>query len=717
MKPSSVHVLPHSASRALLAICVLSLLFVNAALNLHAAASNSVARVWNERATAAVRADTPHPPAQARNYFSLSVCMWDAWAAYDTNQAVGYIYRGKFTAPDVTAARNEAISYAAWRLLKERHVYSKTAATTLAADDALMAALGYDTNNATRDTSTPAGVGNSVYDAVSAWFIDDGARQTNGTPYPLANPPIAYPDYPTNEGGYLYINPPLATIYEGITDGHGNTVVDINHWQRLLLATNVDQNGFPQGPLQTYLGAQWLGVRSFALARTDPTLPWIDPGPPPYFGTATHTQFVQEVVAVITASSQLTPDDGATMDISPGAIGNNSLDYAGDYGSGNLNIYDGHGYATNPVTGQPYASNVVKRGDYARVLAEFWADGPNSETPPGHWNVLANYVGDNPLTVKKIGGVGPVVDDLEWDVKMYFAVNAAVHEAACACWGTKRYYDGWRPISAIRYLARLGQSSDPSQPSYSTNGLPLIPGLITVVTTNMTATNSALTVGKIAVLAWPGPPLNPATQHSGVKWINGDNWITYQKATFVTPAFPGYFSGHSTFSRAAAEVLAAITGSPYFPGGMGTYSNYNLTFENGPSQPITLQWATYYDAADQAGISRIWGGIHPPIDNLTGRRAGAQLGQNVWALASKYFDGSVTATPIIASVQSSGLGAVQIRCNTLRGMYYKLQSTTDLTVPFTDEPGGTTLATEGWMTVTNSALGQKFYRVACSLFP
>jgi hypothetical protein len=89
----------------------------------------------------------------------------------------------------------------------------------------------------------------------------------------------------------------------------------------------------------------------------------------------------------------------------------------------------------------------------------------------------------------------------------------------------------------------------------------------------------------------------------------------------------------------------------------------------------------------------------------------------VWALASKYFDGSVTATPIIASVQSSGLGAVQIRCNTLRGMYYKLQSTTDLTVPFTDEPGGTTLATEGWMTVTNSALGQKFYRVACSLFP
>src|SRR5205085_11813615 len=153
-------------------------------------AVQSTARIWDERALAAIRVDTPHPPAQARNYFSLSVCMYDAWAAYDTNGAVGYVYRGKHTAADLTAARNEANSYAAWRLLKERHVYSKTAATTLAADDVQMAALGYDTNNASRDTSTPAGVGNSVYDAVSAWFINDGANQLGGTPYPFANPPI-----------------------------------------------------------------------------------------------------------------------------------------------------------------------------------------------------------------------------------------------------------------------------------------------------------------------------------------------------------------------------------------------------------------------------------------------------------------------------------------------------------------------------------------------
>src|SRR5207253_8920963 len=99
---------------------------------------------------------------------------------------------------------------------------------------------------------------------------------------------------------------------------------------------------------------------------------------------ATHTQFVKEVVAVITADSQLTPDDGATMDISPRAYGSNSLDYAGSYGNGSFQIYDGHGYPTNPVTGLPYAPNVVNRGDVARVMAEFWADGPSSETPPGH---------------------------------------------------------------------------------------------------------------------------------------------------------------------------------------------------------------------------------------------------------------------------------------------------------------------------------------------
>jgi hypothetical protein len=145
---------------------------------------------------------------------------------------------------------------------------------------------------------------------------------------------------------------------------------------------------------------------------------------------------------------------------------------------------------------------------------------------------------------------------------------------------------------------------------------------------------------------WPGAPGDPKTQHSGVAWVRAKTWAPYQRATFVTPAFAGYTSGHSTFSRSGAEVLAAFTGSPYFPGGLGQYpipANAFLQFEEGPSEPIVLQWATYYDAADEAGQSRIWGGIHIPADDFGGREMGAVIGPQVWARAKTYFDG--TARP------------------------------------------------------------------------
>jgi hypothetical protein len=129
---------------------------------------------------------------------------------------------------------------------------------------------------------------------------------------------------------------------------------------------------------------------------------------------------------------------------------------------------------------------------------------------------------------------------------------------------------------------------------------------------------------------------------SGVGWILGASWMPYQKATFVTPAFPGFVSGHSTFSRAAAEVLAAYTGSPYFPGGIHTVESRvgSLGTERGPSAPVTLQWATYYDAADQAGISRIYGGIHIVADDFAGRRIGSRVGKQAWVLAARYFAGT-----------------------------------------------------------------------------
>jgi hypothetical protein len=145
--------------------------------------------------------------------------------------------------------------------------------------------------------------------------------------------------------------------------------------------------------------------------------------------------------------------------------------------------------------------------------------------------------------------------------------------------------------------------------------------------------------GEIAVYAWLGQPADITSQVGGVGWIRAVDGMPYQRKTFVTPAFPGYVSGHSTFSRAAAEVLTAITGTEYFPGGIATkiFPAGFLHFESGPSKEITLQWATYFDAADEAGMSRIFGGIHPSIDDLTGRRLGSACGQGAWSKALTYF--------------------------------------------------------------------------------
>jgi hypothetical protein len=277
-------------------------------------------------------------------------------------------------------------------------------------------------------------------------------------------------------------------------------------------------------------------------------------------------------------------------------------------------------------------------------VAEFWADGPASETPPGHWNVLANHVSDSAQLQERIGA-GPA-NRLRWDVRLYFALNGAVHDAAVAAWGVKRAYNGVRPISMIRYLAGKGQSSNPNGPSYDREGLPLVPGLIEVVTAASSAPgerHAALAghVGKIAVRSWQGVP-REAGRKTGVAWVLGVNWLTYQRPTFVTPAFPGYVSGHSTFSRAAAEVLTAITGSRYFPGGLfeETIRPGSLVLEQGPTAPVTIQAATYYDAADQAGISRLYGGIHVSADDFGGRRVGARVGKAAWAQAQRYFAGS-----------------------------------------------------------------------------
>ena len=251
---------------------------------------------------------------------------------------------------------------------------------------------------------------------------------------------------------YAPVNPPLVVAQPGAT------MADPNRWQPLQLEHMISQNGIPVvNGVQQFVGPHWGGVKSFALPSGGRDRLPLDPGPPPRLGDpTTDGAFKEQALEVIRDSAALDVTSAPTIDISPAMRGNNTV-----------GTNDGHGRSLNPATGQPYPPDPVNEGDFTRALAEFWADGPNSETPPGHWNVIANSVSDRMAPRLLIGGTGAPVDRLQWDVKLYLALNGAVHDAAIAAWGAKGHYDGVRPISMIRYLGQQGQ-------------LPLEPNLVTL---------------------------------------------------------------------------------------------------------------------------------------------------------------------------------------------------------------------------------------------
>jgi hypothetical protein len=574
----------------------------------------SVARVWNEALLNAIRRDTPAPTVHARNAFHASAAMWDAWAAFDPD-AEGYFVEAKAEAEDVRAAREAALSYAAYRVLLHRYSLASGLQETFDELTGTMESLCYRIDYATTEGDSPAALGNRIAAAAIAHGREDGA-----------NEPLRYAD-PT----YKPVNPALVVAKPG------TEMRDPSRWQPLALEQHIAQNGRPvPGKVHAFVGPHWGRVAGFALPESEEGLP-VDPGPAPVLrDPASDGEFKRTALEILRYSSRLDPDDGVTIDIGPGALGANTL-----------GANDGTGHEVDPATGRPYAPNVVRRGDFGRALAEYWSDGPRSETPPGHWNAIANEVSDTPGLELEIGAAGPQVDRLEWDVKLYFALNGALHDAAIAAWGVKRRYDSARPISMIRYMGGEGQSTDPRRPSYDPDGLPLEPGLVEVITRVSSAPGRrhqalAAHIGEIAVRAWSGFPDDPAVQRSGVRWIRAVEWVPYQLPTFVTPAFAGYVSGHSTFSRAAAEVMTAFTGSSYFPGGLYEHRAPagSLKLEHGPSRDLALQWATYFDAADAAGISRLYMGIHVSPDDFSGRRIGSRCGKGAWALAQRYFEGS-----------------------------------------------------------------------------
>lgn len=223
-----------------------------------------------------------------------------------------------------------------------------------------------------------------------------------------------------------------------------------------------------------------------------------------------------------------------------------------------------------------YTANLT---DEQKVIAEYWANGPKSETPPGQWHKIAGWVSERDQF------------SLDNDIKLFFLLGNAVMDAAICCWECKRYYNSVRPITAIRSLY-AGQQ---------------VKGLISA--------------------------------QKGIGLMPGEQWLPYQLSTFITPPFPEFVSGHSTFSAASAEILKRFTGSDAY-GGSESFAAGTMTHQAAtPQQAVTLSWSTFSDAAQEAGISRLYGGIHFAAGNLNGQTMGAKVAASVWEKGWNLFSG------------------------------------------------------------------------------
>ncbi len=215
-----------------------------------------------------------------------------------------------------------------------------------------------------------------------------------------------------------------------------------------------------------------------------------------------------------------------------------------------------------------------------KVVAEYWADGPDTELPPGHWALFGQFVSERDN------------NDDDKDVRMFFALTNALMDAGIATWEAKRFYDYARPVTAIRFLFN----------------------------------------GKTILSAAGGGAANFP--------IQGETWRPLQLDSFPTPPFPEYTSGHSAFSAAAAVALRLFTGSDVF-GASYTQKARTLRIDSQlPTQDLTLTWPTFTAAADEAGISRIYGGIHFDDANTAGAEMGRKVGEQAFAKARAYWLGT-----------------------------------------------------------------------------
>ncbi len=447
----------------------------------------TVAAQWINVVLQAIRDTRPAPTVAARLLAIVSTCMYDAWAVY-TPSALGTRLGGKLRqyehGHEYHYQKTIALSFAAYRALVD------LVPSQIAAFSTMMQHLGYNPNDMSTDTGTPAGVGNVVAQAVLDYRHHDGSNQLgNLNPGP-------YSDY-TN---YTPVNTP-------------DVVNNLNRWQPLQLPDG--KGGFV---VQKFATPQWGRVTPFALAEGWLLRPTIGPA---HFTTPEFREQAQQLLVFSAALS-----------------------------------------------------------DREKVIAEYWKDGPASETPPGHWFLLAQVIGKRDRHT------------LDEDVQMFFILGNALLDASIVAWDAKRYYNSVRPITAIRYL-----------------------------------------FNNVPVRAWGGP-------NKGTQTIPGQTWIPYQPATALTPPFPEFFSGHSIFSATSAEILTLFSGSTSF--------NYSYTkaaktsvIEPGttPATDIRLSWSTLQDAANEAGLSRRYGGIHFEHGDITGRALGKVVAKRAWEKAVSYIQG------------------------------------------------------------------------------
>jgi hypothetical protein len=513
-------------------------------------ATDSVILKWDEQLLSTIRAYPKQtgPTITARALGVLHTATYDAWAAYDpTAKATrpgGAPQQDK--ANNTETNKNKAISYAAYRVLVDLFPPSNFPSTTspkvYSTPDVLLSSLGYDPGIVTTDPSTPAGIGNLaaklVLDFRRGVVPADGSVRTQ-----FGDGSNQLGDHPNGNGlpysdttGYKSLN-----TWDKVSVNPNNPLLDGKwHWQPLcvltpagVIAWTADNNSVPlltppsctapNYTVQSYLTPQWKDVIPFASLSA---IQYKVPGPPK-----------------------------------------------------NL---DGKSYSTADIATE--LADTSNLDDVRKAKAEYWADGPGSEFPPGHTAVFAQAMS------RKRGFT------LDTDVKLFFAVGNAMLDASIAAWREKYKWDFVRPITAIREHYR-GQM----------------------------------------INSWKGPG-------KGYGAVPGEQWMPYQALNVVTPPFPEYVSGHSTFTGAGSQILLGFTGSDAF-GASVTIPVGSLKIEPAGTTPapengpVTLSWPTFTAAADEAGWSRRYGGIHFKSGDEHGRMLGKMVGSNAWSKAQAYIKG------------------------------------------------------------------------------